>query len=34
MPGVEYRNLAISSLTFPPGSWPPSPGFAPCAIFI
>ena len=34
IPGVEYLNLAISSLTFPPGSCPPSPGFAPCAIFI
>ena len=22
------------SLTLPPGSWPPSPGLAPCAILI
>ena len=33
-PGVEYRVLAIQGYTLPPGSWPPSPGLAPCAILI
>ena len=33
-PGVEYRVFAIHGYTFVPGSWPPSPGFAPCAILI
>ena len=33
-PGVEYRVLAIHGYTFPPGSWPPSPGLAPWAILI
>src|SRR5438552_6342425 len=33
-PGVEYRTLAIQGYTLLPGSWPPSPGLAPCAIFI
>ena len=33
-PGVEFRTLAIQSSTLWPGNWPPSPGFAPCAILI
>lgn len=33
-PGLERRNIAIYSLTFLPGNWPPSPGFAPWAILI
>src|SRR5262249_24196581 len=33
-PGVEYLVLAIHGYTLCPGSWPPSPGFAPCAILI
>src|SRR2546426_1763875 len=33
-PGVEYRVLAIHGYTLCPGSWPPSPGFAPCEILI
>src|SRR5918994_2179256 len=33
-PGVECRVLAIHGYTFWPGSWPPSPGLAPCAILI
>src|ERR1700724_2951338 len=33
-PGVEYRVLAIHGYTLYPGSWPPSPGLAPCAILI
>src|ERR1700723_2790897 len=33
-PGVEYRVLAIHGYTLLPGSWPPSPGLAPCAILI
>src|SRR3990170_3761 len=33
-PGVEYRVLAIHGYTLAPGSWPPSPGFAPWAILI
>ena len=33
-PGVECLNLAISALTLKPGSWPPSPGLAPCEILI
>src|SRR5947209_20494180 len=33
-PGVEYRVLAIQGYTLCPGSWPPSPGLAPCAILI
>ena len=33
-PGVESLNFAISSVTLKPGNWPPSPGLAPCAIFI
>ena len=32
--GVEFLTLAIKGFTFGPGSWPPSPGLAPCAIFI
>ena len=34
MPGFAYLNVAISLSTLSPGSWPPSPGFAPCAILI
>ena len=34
MPGCPRRRLAISSVTFAPGSWPPSPGFEPWAILI
>ena len=33
-PGVEYRVPAIHGYTLCPGSCPPSPGFAPCAILI
>src|SRR5262249_37197520 len=33
-PGVECRTLAMVLSTLCPGSWPPSPGFAPCAILI
>src|SRR5579859_3543970 len=33
-PGVEYLVLAIHGYTLLPGSWPPSPGLAPCAILI
>src|SRR6266567_3998334 len=33
-PGVEYLVVAIHGYTLLPGSWPPSPGFAPCAILI
>ena len=33
-PGVECLSLAISSVTLKPGNCPPSPGLAPCAIFI
>ena len=33
-PGVEWRTRAIALSTLCPGSWPPSPGFAPCAILI
>ena len=33
-PGTENRNLAINGDTLSPGSWPPSPGFAPWATFI
>src|SRR6476620_5199169 len=33
-PGVEWRVLAIHGYTLWPGSWPPSPGLAPCAILI
>ncbi len=33
-PGVECRVFAIHGYTLWPGSSPPSPGFAPCAILI
>src|SRR5487761_549814 len=33
-PGVEWRTRAIALSTLWPGNWPPSPGFAPCAILI
>ena len=33
-PAVEHRIFAMPSSTFPPGSSPPSPGFAPCDTFI
>ena len=33
-PGVEWRTLAMICSTLCPGSWPPSPGLAPCAILI
>ena len=33
-PGVACRMRAIISSDLWPGSWPPSPGFAPCAILI
>ena len=33
-PGTEKRSCAMYSETFLPGSWPPSPGLAPCAILI
>ena len=32
--GIEWRMRAITSSTLWPGSWPPSPGLAPCAILI
>ncbi len=32
--GVEWRTLAMTASTLWPGSWPPSPGLAPCAILI
>jgi len=31
---VVWRRRAISTETLWPGSWPPSPGFEPCAILI
>ena len=31
---VEWRSFAINEVTLWPGSCPPSPGFAPWAIFI
>ncbi len=34
MPGMEWRVRAITSFTLKPGSWPPSPGLAPCATLI
>ena len=34
IPGMEWRVLAITSLTLNPGSCPPSPGFAPWATLI
>src|SRR5712691_7949143 len=33
-PGVEWRTLAMILSTLWPGSCPPSPGLAPCAILI
>src|ERR1700752_4138836 len=33
-PGVAYLVLAIHGYTLCPGSCPPSPGLAPCAILI
>src|ERR1700728_5323097 len=33
-PGVEYLVRAIHGYTLCSGSWPPSPGLAPCAILI
>src|ERR671936_224030 len=33
-PGCVWRSRAISGVTLCPGSWPPSPGFEPCAILI
>ncbi|SKZ25328.1 Uncharacterised protein [Mycobacteroides abscessus subsp. abscessus] len=33
-PGVECRVFAIHGYTLYAGSWPPSPGLAPCAILI
>src|SRR3712207_7674315 len=33
-PGVECRVRATHGYTLAPGSWPPSPGLAPCAILI
>ena len=33
-PGWVWRRRAISADTLWPGSWPPSPGFEPCAILI
>src|SRR3984885_14824433 len=33
-PGVELRVQAIKGQTLDPGSWPPSPGLAPCEILI
>ncbi len=34
IPGVAQRVFATLSVTFAPGRWPPSPGFAPWAILI
>ncbi|EAL14477.1 hypothetical protein protein, partial [Bacillus cereus G9241] len=33
-PIVALRASAILAVTFEPGKCPPSPGFAPCPIFI
>src|SRR6185436_20972833 len=33
-PGVAYRTFATHGYTLCPGSCPPSPGLAPCAILI
>ena len=33
-PGVDMRVFAMSPCTLVPGSSPPSPGLAPCAILI
>src|SRR3954452_5412027 len=33
-PGVAERGSGMYSETLRPGSWPPSPGLAPCAILI
>src|SRR3546814_10101530 len=33
-PGVAWRSRAMNSVTLKPGSWPPSPGLAPCATLI
>src|SRR6058998_3802195 len=33
-PGTEWRRRAIRAVTLCLGSWPPSPGFEPCAILI
>ena len=33
-PAVVWRVFAIHGYTLVPGSWPPSPGLAPCAILI
>ena len=33
-PGVEWRVCAIQGYTLRPGSCPPSPGFAPCALYL
>ena len=34
MPGIEWRVRAMILSTLNPGSWPPSPGLAPCATLI
>ena len=34
MPGWPRRRPAMKAVAFFPGSWPPSPGFEPCAILI
>ncbi len=34
MPGTAWRSRAMSSVTLCAGSWPPSPGLAPCTILI
>src|SRR5882762_9327309 len=34
IPGTAWRSRAMKSVTLWPGSWPPSPGFEPCAILI
>src|SRR5438445_13846050 len=34
MPGCAWRRRAMRLVTLCPGSWPPSPGFEPCAILI
>ena len=34
LPTWALRARAIAWVTFEPGRWPPSPGFAPCPILI
>ena len=34
MPGCAWRSARCAATTLTAGSWPPSPGFEPCAILI